>query len=502
MFNALSKDVKEKFDDLLATLEQRRRELNDVIGSQRSEFLQLKASQLTPLNELSTLVTSHGHAALRLAGSAPDGKLVDTLNALSARLSDLEAKARSTETDVATSRTRDTPPENQPPRRSERATDGVDLATVESVVLDGSAVSRAKSDIFSIRLIPDTATTRRLDPLQDSENAGVGNFDTTPPADGASKTADGISSRVYSSPQSTGSEKTVPVDDFTRSTHIAPTAGGVSQDTAAAENDAKLDVSASAPDVTTVTSDVASSCPVRKDSALAAVSSHLLSLVCDHFDKRDKGGMVQMPSERRQGKEQSVPGTNEVDSDTPETSEPSSRDASAEPMKGEQSRCPRSQKVDRQSLLSDVNQSHDLRDLRHRSLSVSPCREHFDSSSDDDDVSGARRLSLDSAFLIERDNLLNSLLDKEATSTRRTRSTSKVQTVSSVSKGDFSASVCLSVCLHSSLCLSLPLSVCLSVCLSVRLHSSLCPCLCICLSVFVCLSVCLSPSLSLMVDWA
>ena len=66
-----------------------------------------KLQQLTPLKELTPLVTSHGHAALRLAGSAPDGKLVDTLNALTARLNDLEAKARSTETDVATSRTRD-----------------------------------------------------------------------------------------------------------------------------------------------------------------------------------------------------------------------------------------------------------------------------------------------------------------------------------------------------------------------------------------------------------
>ena len=301
---------------------------------------------------MTPLVTSHGHAALRLAGSAPDEKLVDTLNALNARLNDLEAKARSTETDVATSRTRDsTPPENQPPRRSERATDGVDLATDESVVLDGSAVSRAKSDIFSIRLIPDTAATRRLDPLRDSENAGggrafdpaplpdaalnaagvisfrdyplmntanagddrgfdptpspdtspkavdvnyfreypsqgstndtgVGNFDTTPPADAASKTADGISSRVYSSPQSTGSEKTVPVDDLTHSTHVALTVGGVSQDTAAAENEARLDVSAAAPDVTTVTSDVASSCPVGISLSLSVSlpSSLCLSL--------------------------------------------------------------------------------------------------------------------------------------------------------------------------------------------------------------------------------
>jgi len=140
-------------------------------------------------------VTSHGHAALRLAGSAPDEKLVDTLNALNARLNDLEAKARSTETDVATSRTRDsTPPENQPPRRSERATDGVDLSTDESVVLDGSAVSRAKSDIFSIRLIPDTAATRRLDPLRDSENAGGGRaFDPAPLPDAALNAAGVIS---------------------------------------------------------------------------------------------------------------------------------------------------------------------------------------------------------------------------------------------------------------------------------------------------------------------
>ena len=117
-------------------------------------------------------------------------------------------------------------------------------------------------------------------PSQGSTNdTGVGNFDTTPPADAASKTADGISSRVYSSPQSTDLKRQcqsmiLPTQPMSRLPLV-----GLPRHCCCRER-GELDVSAAAPDVTTVTSDVASSCPVGISLSSVSVCLSLPSSLC------------------------------------------------------------------------------------------------------------------------------------------------------------------------------------------------------------------------------
>ncbi|KAL8591894.1 hypothetical protein ACOMHN_044390 [Nucella lapillus] len=92
-FLAASDTIKHQFQELQEALNRRCQQLLDKVHKEQEDFLTSATSELTPLRELNSVVTTHGRTVDRLATNTPGAHLLKMVAKLQPRLKELENKS-------------------------------------------------------------------------------------------------------------------------------------------------------------------------------------------------------------------------------------------------------------------------------------------------------------------------------------------------------------------------------------------------------------------------